>query len=156
MFTLTLQREKRKTSEVFRRQPKTSKVDPKISEIYWRLSMVSEVDPQTFGVEPKSSKEFPMLAQRIRKVSKVHPSILKTNRFLTVLSILLIKYHATFSYNSCFAHLKASRSCDFLYNHQMYRKEWAKLPFPTKMLITFTTKWLLNFFRRFYSLYFRT
>jgi len=33
-------------------------------------------------VELKSSEDFPMLAQRIRKVSKVHQSILKTNRFL--------------------------------------------------------------------------
>ena len=33
-------------------------------------------------VELKSSEDFPMLAQRIRNVSKVHPSILKTNRFL--------------------------------------------------------------------------
>ena len=36
-------------------------------------------------VELKSSEDFPMLAQRIRNVSKVHPSILKTNRFLIFL-----------------------------------------------------------------------
>lgn len=36
--------------------------------------MVSEVDPQTFEVESKSSEEFQMLAQRNRKVFNVHPS----------------------------------------------------------------------------------
>ena len=55
MFTLTLQWEKRKIFEVFQGPPK---------------------------VEFKSSKDFPMLALRIRKVSEVHQSILKTNRFL--------------------------------------------------------------------------
>ena len=53
MFTLTLQREKRK----------------KISEVFWGLPESTQVD-------------FPMLTQRIRKVSKVHQSILKTNRCL--------------------------------------------------------------------------
>ena len=55
MFTLTLQWEKRKIFEVFQGPPK---------------------------VELKSSKDFPMLTWRIRKVSEVHQSILKTNRFL--------------------------------------------------------------------------
>ena len=36
-------------------------------------------------VELKSSEDFPILAQRIRKVSKVQQSILKTNRFLILL-----------------------------------------------------------------------
>ena len=56
MFTLTLQREKRKKiSEVFRRLPKLL----------------------------KSSEDFAMLAQRIRNVFKVHQiTVLKANRFL--------------------------------------------------------------------------
>ena len=36
-------------------------------------------------VELKSSEDFPILAQRIRKVSNVHQNILKTNRFLILL-----------------------------------------------------------------------
>ena len=54
MFTLTLQREKRK----------------KISEVFWGLPESTQVD-------------FPMLTQRIRKVSNVHQSILKTNLLLS-------------------------------------------------------------------------
>ena len=58
MFTLAVQWEKgRKISKVFRRLPSGPKV------------------------ELKSSEDFE-LAQRIRKLSKVHQSILKTNRFL--------------------------------------------------------------------------
>ena len=38
--------------------PKTSEVNPKISEGYRRLPMISDVDPKTFGVEHKSSEDY--------------------------------------------------------------------------------------------------
>ena len=57
--TLTLQREKRK----------------KISEVFGRLPTLTQSWTEVF-------EDFLMLAQTIRKVSKVHQSILKTNWFL--------------------------------------------------------------------------
>ena len=47
-----------KLKEDFRGLPKTSEVDPKISEVYQRLLMISDVDPKTFGVELKSSEDL--------------------------------------------------------------------------------------------------
>ena len=48
----------RKLKEDFRGLPKTSEVDPKISEVPQRLLMISDVDPKTFGVELKSSEDL--------------------------------------------------------------------------------------------------
>lgn len=63
-------------------------------------------------VEPKSSEDFPMLAKRIRNISKVDPSILKTNWFL----FLLRREKSTASVNRAIAQKLPQRSEKFAGN----------------------------------------
>ena len=100
MFTSTLERGKK---EDFRSLPRTTEDFQSRPEDF-RSFPKTIAGLQSWSADFwQSSANFPMLDHRIRKLSKVHQSILKRNPFLIVLSILLIKYHTTFSYNSCWA-----------------------------------------------------